>query len=72
MNGRQIVIPTGLKQQVLDPTTHKSYGYQKKTKLFAHESVYGADINTDIEKHIKNCTTYQVSADITQGENSTS
>ena len=40
------------------PTTHKSYGYQKKTKLLTHESVHWANINTDIEKHIKNCTTY--------------
>ena len=29
----------------------------EKTKLLTCESVYWADINTDIKKHVKNCTT---------------
>ena len=28
----------------------------EKTNLLMHESMYWANINTDIEKHIKNCT----------------
>ena len=55
MKGRQIVIPTVLKQHVLDQL-HTNHMGIEKTMLLAHESVYWADINTDIEKHIKNCT----------------
>ena len=29
----------------------------EKTKLLMHKSVYWVNINTDIEKHIKNCKT---------------
>ena len=56
IKGRWILIPTSLKQQVLDQL-HTNHMGIEKTKLLAHESVYWADINTDIEKHIKNCTT---------------
>ena len=56
MKGRQIVIPTVLKQQVLDQL-HTNHMGIEKTKLLMCESIYWANINTDIEKHIKNCTT---------------
>ena len=56
MKGRQIVIPTVLKQQVLDQL-HTNHMGIEKTKLLMHESIYWANINTDIKKHIKNCTT---------------
>ena len=36
------------------PTNHMGI---KKTMLLACESVYWADINAGIEKHMKNCTT---------------
>ena len=57
MKGRQIVIPTVLKQQVLDQL-HTNHMGIKKTKLLTCKSIYWlTSINTDIEKHIKNCTT---------------
>ena len=54
MKGRCIIIPAVLKQQVLDQLHLNHIGIEK-TKVLAHESVYWIDINTDIEKHIKNC-----------------
>ena len=51
------MIPTVLKQQVLDQLHTNHMGIKKKTKLLTHESIYWADINTDIKKHIKICTT---------------
>ena len=56
MKGRQIVIPTVLKQQVLDQL-HTNHMGIEKTKLLTCKSVYWANINTYIKKHIKNCTT---------------
>ena len=56
MKGRQIVIPTSLKQPVLDQLYTNHMGIEK-TKYIMCESIYWADINTNIEKHIKNCTT---------------
>ena len=55
MKSRQIIIPTALKQQVLDQL-HTNHTGIEKIKLLAHESIYWVDINTDIEKHIQNCT----------------
>ena len=55
MKGRQIVIPTVLKQQVLDQL-HTNHLGTKKNKV-THKSIYWAGINTDIKNHIKNCTT---------------
>ena len=52
MKGRQIVIPTVLKQQVLDQL-HTNHMGIKKTKLLTRESIYWANINTDIKKHMK-------------------
>ena len=52
MKGRCILIPTNLKQQVLDQL-HTNHMGIEKTKLLACESVYWADMNVDIEKHIK-------------------
>ena len=52
MKGRLIIIPRSLKQQVLDQL-HTNHMGIEKTKLLMCESVYWADINTDIEKHIK-------------------
>ena len=54
MKGRHIIIPAVLKQQVLDQLYHNHMGIEK-TKLLTGELVYWVDINTDIEKHIKNC-----------------
>ena len=52
MKGRHVIIPSGLKQQVLDQL-HLNHMGIKKPKLLACESVYWVNINTDIEKHIK-------------------
>ena len=54
LKGRHIVIPTSLREQVLNQlhTNHMSIG---KTNLLACESVYWSSINVDIEKYIKNC-----------------
>ena len=56
LKGRHIVIPTTLKQQVLDQL-HKNHMGIEKTKLLVHESVYWPSINADIEKYIKSCAT---------------
>ena len=52
LKGRHIVIPTTLKQQVLDQL-HTNHMGIEKTKLLTHESVYWPSINADIEKYIK-------------------
>ena len=56
LKGRCIVIPTCLKQQVLDQL-HLNHMGIEKTKLLAHESVYWPNINVDIQKFIKSCAT---------------
>ena len=56
MKGRCILIPTRLKQQVVDQL-HTNHMGIEKNKLLACKSVYWADINADIEKRIKNCAT---------------
>ena len=56
LKGRHIVIPTTLKQQVLDQLHTNHIGIEK-TKLLACESVYWPSINSDIEKYIKSCAT---------------
>ena len=56
MKGTWIIIPTDLKQQVLDQL-HTSHMGIEETKLLRCESIYWVNINTDIEKHIKNCNT---------------
>ena len=56
MKGRCIIIPEVLKQQVLDQL-HLNHMGIEKTKLLMSKLVYWVDINTDIEKHIKNCNT---------------
>ena len=52
MKGRCIIIPAVLKQQILDQFYLNHMGI-KKTKLLTCKLVYWANINTDIEKHIK-------------------
>ena len=54
MKGRHIAIPAVLKQQALDQF-HLNHMGIEKTKLLMCKSVYWVDINTDIDKHIKNC-----------------
>ena len=56
LKGRHIVIPTTLKQQVLDQL-HTNHMGIEKAKLLVHESVYWPSINADIEKYIKSCAT---------------
>ena len=56
LKGRCIVIPTSLKQQVLEQLHTNDMGIEK-TKLLACKSVYWSNINADIEKYIKNCAT---------------
>ena len=56
MKGRHIIIPAELKQQVLDQL-HLNHMGIEKTKLLICESVYWVDINTDIEMHLKTCST---------------
>ena len=56
MKGRCIIVPVELKQQVLDQL-HLNHMGIEKTKLLVHELVYWVNINSDIENHIKNCTT---------------
>ena len=56
MKGRHIVICEILKMQALDQL-HVNHMGIEKTKLLACNSVYWVDINDDIEKHIKNCST---------------
>ena len=50
------MIPTVLKQQVLDQL-HTNHMGIKKTKLLMCKSIYWVDIKMDIKKHIKYCTT---------------
>ena len=52
MKGRCILTPVSLQQQVLDQL-HTNHMGIEKNKILVHESVYWADINADIEKHIK-------------------
>ena len=52
LKGRHIVIPTRLRQQVLDQLHTNHIGIEK-TKLLAWESVYWHSIDADIEKYIK-------------------
>ena len=56
LKGRHVVIPTRLRQQVLDQF-HPNHMGIEKTKLLACESVYWHSKNADIEKYIKNCAT---------------
>ena len=56
LKGRHIIIPTSLKQQVLDKL-HANHMGIEKTKLLTCESVYWSNINADIEKYIKSCAT---------------
>ena len=56
LKGRCIIMPTSLKQQVLDQLHANHIGIEK-TKLPTCKSVYWSDINVDIEKYIKSCTT---------------
>ena len=52
LKGRNIVIPTSLKQQVLEQLHTYHMGIEK-TKLLACKSVYWSNINVDIKKYIK-------------------
>ena len=52
LKGRHIVIPTRLRQQVLDQL-HTNHMGLEKTKLLACESVYWHSINADMKKYIK-------------------
>ena len=52
LKGRHIVIPTSLKQQVLDQL-HTIHMGIEKVKLLICESVYWYDINADIKEYIK-------------------
>ena len=54
--GKCIVIPGSLKQQVLTQL-HTSHMGIEKTKLFAHDSVFWSNTNADIEAYIKQCAT---------------
>ena len=56
LEGRHIVIPDRLKQQVLTQLHINHMGIEK-TKLLAHESVFWHNINADIESYIKLCAT---------------
>ena len=56
MKGRHIVIPKVLKTLALDQPHINHMGIEK-TKLLACELVYWVNINEDIERHNKNCTT---------------
>ena len=56
LKGRCIIIPTSLKQQILEQL-HINHMGIKKTKLLACKSVYWPSINADIDNFIKICTT---------------
>ena len=56
LTGRHIIMPNGLRQQVLNQL-HTNHMGVEKTKLLAHESVYWPSINANIEKYIKQCAT---------------
>ena len=55
MKGRHIIMPQNLQQQVLDQFILSTWLLKKQ--LLTHKSVYWANINTDIENHIKSCIT---------------
>ena len=57
IKGRHIVIPRALQQQVLKQLHINHMGIEK-TNILACESVYWICMNTDIENHMKNCSTY--------------
>ena len=57
MKGRHISIPKVLQPQALDELHINHMGIEKKTKLLAHEFIYWAKINSNIDNYIKNCTT---------------
>ena len=57
IKGRFIVIPDKLQKQVLQQL-HINHMGMEKTKLLAHKSISWPGINSDIEKYIKNCSTY--------------
>ena len=52
LKGRHIVIPSSLRQQILEQL-HTNHVGIEKTKLLACKSIYWSSINADIEKHIK-------------------
>ena len=52
MKGRHIIIPEGLKAQVLDQLHINHMGIEE-TKLLACESIYWVNINDDTENFIK-------------------
>ena len=56
LKGRCIIIPTSLKQKVLEQL-HSNHMGIEKTKLLVCESVYWSDINVDIKKYIQSCAT---------------
>ena len=56
LKGRHTIIPTSLKQQVLEQL-HTNHMGIDKTKLLTCESVYWSDINADIKTYIKSCAT---------------
>ena len=56
LKGRCEVIPESLQNMPLEQL-HASHMGIEKTKLLACESIYWTNINDDIEKHIKNCST---------------
>ena len=56
MKGRCIIIPKVLKQQALDQLHVNQMGI-KRTKLPVHKSIYGVNINSGIDNHVKNCST---------------
>ena len=60
MKGRCIIKTQNLQQQVLDQL-HLNHMGIEKTKLLMHKLVYWANINTDIENHIKvvSCLEFQ-------------
>ena len=53
MKGR-IIILTSLQKRALDQL-HINYMGKEKARLLVCESIYGIDINADIENAIKNC-----------------
>ena len=52
LNGKCIIIPNSLKEQVLNQL-HTNHMGMEKTKLLAHKCVYWPNINADIKKYIK-------------------
>ena len=56
LKDRHIIIPTSLKQQVLDQL-HTNHMGIEKTKLLTCKSVYWSNINADIKKYIKSHAT---------------